>query len=832
VGARYNELAEIVRNVYDSTSGGGGTTDSSTFVTKTRLNDSLAHYVPYSGADSNVDLGTHSLAPKSILFDVTPNMTSITDGELYFDTTNYTLSVQLDSAVNLQIGQEFHVRALNRTGSTIVNGKVVYINDAQGNRPTIALANPDSVNSSQVIGVTTEDIPYNSTGFVTVMGVVNDVNTFGLTDGGALYLDTASGKFTQSILPAPHNVVPIGYALNSTVHGAIFVRPQSPIASDTTFSVNGTQISATQKAIKSYVDKRVKYTDTSTMLSHYLKNAVTSIQFVGGTGVSVSPTTAITSTGVVTVSATGSLSAGTGMSVTGSFPTYTVTNTSPSSGGTVTSVGTGYGLSGGTITSSGTLTLDTTTAFPAVTGTLAGGYGITKSSRTFIVDTATTFPASASALAAGYGLSKSARTFSVDTATTFPASTGTLAAGYGLSKTGRTFLVDSSTTYAGSTGTLAGGYGITKSGRTIIEDTATTFTKIASTFAVGYGLNYNGRTFKTDTATLFPAVRSTISSGGTPGGTSGQVQYNSSSTFAGASGVTIAADGQLVRPSTTVNPTVPSAGNLKVYSNNINGIDEYRFVPSVGTEVAAQNSVGVKLVGGYYPAIGGGTLITWGHLAGATALTSSVSATTVNKLYDATNLAPNYTAEVYTVSSAANNISVGILWNGSAARSVVAGNNTYGGGSKTIQTFTMPVPGANQRLFMGYYANSGNAPATTTDPSTWINTIGVAKDAGDANLQIIWNDGSGNATKNDLGIALNANNVYRVTVFIPPNMSTAYPTINLEVMTKSSITNYTYTPTTNIFGAGTLLQNIFWANTGSGTTQIKLGLINVYEEQY
>lgn len=60
---------------------------------------------------------------------------------------------------------------------------------------------------------------------------------------------------------------------------------------------------------------------------------VSSIRFVGGTGITVSPTTAITSTGVVTITGTA---------------------------GTVTSVGTSFGLSGGTITTSGTLLVDTT----------------------------------------------------------------------------------------------------------------------------------------------------------------------------------------------------------------------------------------------------------------------------------------------------------------------------------------------------------------------------------------------------------------------------------------------------------------------------------------
>jgi len=55
------------------------------------------------------------------------------------------------------------------------------------------------------------------------------------------------------------------------------------------------------------------------------------------------------------------LTAGTGISVTNSAGGITITNTSPSSGGTVTSITAGTGLSGGTITTSGTIALANTT---------------------------------------------------------------------------------------------------------------------------------------------------------------------------------------------------------------------------------------------------------------------------------------------------------------------------------------------------------------------------------------------------------------------------------------------------------------------------------------
>ena len=67
------------------------------------------------------------------------------------------------------------------------------------------------------------------------------------------------------------------------------------------------------------------------------------------------------------VDQTVSLTGGTGISVSGTYPNFTIVNSSPSSGGTLTSVTAGTGLSGGTITSTGTISM------PSV-GT-AGTYG-------------------------------------------------------------------------------------------------------------------------------------------------------------------------------------------------------------------------------------------------------------------------------------------------------------------------------------------------------------------------------------------------------------------------------------------------------------------------
>ena len=106
--------------------------------------------------------------------------------------------------------------------------------------------------------------------------------------------------------------------------------------------------------------------------SGYGTGSVTSVAATAGTGIAVTGSP-ITTSGTLNITNTAPdqtvvLNAGTGISTTGTYPNFTITNTSPSSGGTVTSVASGTGLTGGPITTSGTLSI-------ANTGVTAGTYG-------------------------------------------------------------------------------------------------------------------------------------------------------------------------------------------------------------------------------------------------------------------------------------------------------------------------------------------------------------------------------------------------------------------------------------------------------------------------
>ena len=148
-------------------------------------------------------------------------------GTTYWDADSQTLATIVDvtNGVALQHGQEVMIRCVNKTGSIITDGQVVYVNDAQGNRPTAALAKADNITTSMCIGVATQNIAINAEGFVTTIGLVHGYDTRAFIDGQKMYLsNVTAGLLTptagtvrflgQNVTGVPaHDLVARGLAL-------------------------------------------------------------------------------------------------------------------------------------------------------------------------------------------------------------------------------------------------------------------------------------------------------------------------------------------------------------------------------------------------------------------------------------------------------------------------------------------------------------------------------------------------------------------------------------------------------------------------------------------
>ena len=142
-------------------------------------------------------------------------------GELSWNDTEKTLDLVAGADnVTLQLGQEVVMYVRNITGSQVSDGDVVMVSGSQGNKPTITLAQADTVaNARKTIGVATQVIPNNSNGFITLIGKVRDLVLDGgtYTEGDVVYLSsTVAGGIT---LTQPDISVELGHVLATSSGG-------------------------------------------------------------------------------------------------------------------------------------------------------------------------------------------------------------------------------------------------------------------------------------------------------------------------------------------------------------------------------------------------------------------------------------------------------------------------------------------------------------------------------------------------------------------------------------------------------------------------------------
>ena len=148
-------------------------------------------------------------------------------GRLQWDDGNGTLVLGLKGGLsNMEIGLENMALCYNDEATTLTAGTIVYVSGSQGNRPSIkrAIATGDGY-SVTTLGVVSESIASGAEGFVTTFGMVNNLDTLGLSGGTALWLSpTVAGGYTNEKPKAPYHTVLIGYAVRiDNIVGSIFV---------------------------------------------------------------------------------------------------------------------------------------------------------------------------------------------------------------------------------------------------------------------------------------------------------------------------------------------------------------------------------------------------------------------------------------------------------------------------------------------------------------------------------------------------------------------------------------------------------------------------------
>lgn len=141
------------------------------------------------------------------------------EGRLKWNGTDNTLDLGLPTSVTLQIGQEHLIYVSNVSGVTLPEGSAVYVNGASGNRTTVALADNDGTErmAHNTVGVVTTSggIANNGRGFVTLFGMVRDLNTSAWSEGDELWLTSTPGVYSNVEPVAPQRRVRIGWVVRS-----------------------------------------------------------------------------------------------------------------------------------------------------------------------------------------------------------------------------------------------------------------------------------------------------------------------------------------------------------------------------------------------------------------------------------------------------------------------------------------------------------------------------------------------------------------------------------------------------------------------------------------
>jgi hypothetical protein len=189
-----------------------------------------SEFVPYVGANQNVNLGELGISTGFITLDTTPTNTPTTQGTFYWDEDDNTVDIILNGYI-MKVGEDLFYPVKNQTGSSIPKGTNVRFAGTVGGSGRLLITPylaDGSLATSRYMGVTAETIGNGEDGKVLWFGRIRGINTNAYNEGDILYASTTSAGGFQTTLPvAPNNIVEVCAVVTKSVNnGVIFVRPQ------------------------------------------------------------------------------------------------------------------------------------------------------------------------------------------------------------------------------------------------------------------------------------------------------------------------------------------------------------------------------------------------------------------------------------------------------------------------------------------------------------------------------------------------------------------------------------------------------------------------------
>lgn len=309
--------------------------------------------------------------------------------------------------------------------------------------------------------------------------------------------------------------------------------------------------------------------------------------------------------------------------------------------------------------------------------------------------------------------------------------------------------------------------------------------------------------------------------GGSPGGATGEIQFNNAGAFGGAADVEI--EGGQLRLPTIATPAAPAADGLKLFGRKVGGRAMPAFMGPSGLDSTLQPLLACNKVGMFLPNGNGTAGTQWGvsYSSNGTATTASVA--TTNHYTYARKIE-------YLVTTASATAVAG--FRGAALQWTLGGPSAGLGGFHSIYRWgpATGVATATTRAFAGMRGST--AVPSDVDPSTLTNICGMGWDSGDANIQFLHNDGSGTATKIDLGASfprptVDRSSLYEIALFAPPGTPQI---LHYEVIDLVSGASASGSVTTDIPAATQLLTPYSYFSVGGTSSVIGMAVISHYIE--
>ncbi len=315
----------------------------------------------------------------------------------------------------------------------------------------------------------------------------------------------------------------------------------------------------------------------------------------------------------------------------------------------------------------------------------------------------------------------------------------------------------------------------------------------------------------------------------TPGGSTGQIQYNSSGSFAGASNVGIDnGDITILASLTTVNPP---ANTVKIFGKNISTRIFPAFLGPSGLDAILQPSAWRQKIGLWNPA---------GNSTGAPGVFGMVSPTTVGTATTRTVATTNLFTRTRRLGYVSFAIAGALCGHYSAAAQYTTGNGSGLGGIFYSCRFAISdasTVGA-ARSFIGL--SSSVAAPTNVQPNTLTNSIGIAQLSTDATQLYLVYGGSAAQTAIALGTnfppqtgsGATTGIVYDFSLFSSPN-SNGIIGYRIERVGTSFVAEGTLTPATPGVQtpiSTTLLGHRAWRCNNTTAAAVGLDIITVYTE--